>query len=241
MRELERVVLLNITDTKWREHLYEMDYLQEGIHLRALAQQDPITEYRREAYDMFEGLTESIRADFVRYIYRVEFVQQGEEQARQQAPQPSRVQDNRAEVEEAGGSGPSGGGGAGSASANQAVSDKVPRNAPARAAAARSTRSATAPRSEDRSLRGREVSRLPSSWHGFSGPHTSSSAIGRNPRQPDRTPALPRTPVPDCRRDRRASSRSMIWASLGSELAEFCDELRADPVATALGLHRHPA
>ena len=76
MRELERVVLLNITDTKWREHLYEMDYLQEGIHLRALAQKDPITEYRREAYDMFQELTDSIQADFVRYIYRVEFVQQ---------------------------------------------------------------------------------------------------------------------------------------------------------------------
>jgi preprotein translocase subunit SecA len=130
MRQLERVVLLNITDTKWREHLYEMDYLQEGIHLRALAQKDPITEYRREAYDMFQGLTESIRADFVRYIYRVEFVKQGEEQARTRAPQPSRVTDNRAEVEEAGGQRAAGGGGAGSASANQAVSEKVPRNAP---------------------------------------------------------------------------------------------------------------
>jgi len=50
MRELERVVLLNITDTKWREHLYEMDYLQEGIHLRAYAQRDPLTEYQREAF-----------------------------------------------------------------------------------------------------------------------------------------------------------------------------------------------
>ncbi len=127
MRELERVVLLNITDTKWREHLYEMDYLQEGIHLRALAQKDPITEYRREAYDMFQGLTESIRADFVRYIYRVEFVKQGEEQSRQQAAQPSRVQDNRAAVEEAGGQRAATGGTAG---ANQAVSEKVPRNAP---------------------------------------------------------------------------------------------------------------
>jgi preprotein translocase subunit SecA len=127
MRELERVVLLNITDTKWREHLYEMDYLQEGIHLRALAQKDPITEYRREAYDMFQGLTESIRADFVRYIYRVEFVKQGEEQSRQQAAQPSRVQDNRAAVEEAGGQRAATGGTAG---ANQAVSGKVPRNAP---------------------------------------------------------------------------------------------------------------
>ncbi len=124
MRELERVVLLNITDTKWREHLYEMDYLQEGIHLRALAQKDPITEYRREAYDMFQDLTGSIQADFVRYIYRVEFVNRDEQQ--QQAPQPQRLQDNRAEVEQAGGvTAP-----AGTANANQAVSDKTPRNAP---------------------------------------------------------------------------------------------------------------
>ena len=57
MRELERVVLLNIIDTQWREHLYEMDYLQEGIYLRSYAQKDPITEYRREAFDMFEELT----------------------------------------------------------------------------------------------------------------------------------------------------------------------------------------
>ncbi|HEY6566223.1 MAG TPA: preprotein translocase subunit SecA [Actinomycetota bacterium] len=124
MRELERVVLLNITDTKWREHLYEMDYLQEGIHLRALAQKDPITEYRREAYDMFQDLTGSIQSDFVRYIYRVEFVNQ--EQQQQQAPQPKRLQDNRAEVEQAGGVTSS----SGTANANQAISDKTPRNAP---------------------------------------------------------------------------------------------------------------
>jgi preprotein translocase subunit SecA len=107
-----------------------MDYLQEGIHLRALAQQDPITAYRREAYDMFQALTQSIQGDFVRYIYRVEFVNQGEEQAaRRPAPQPTRVQDNRSEVEAAGGQRASGGG-SGTGNANQAVSDKVPRNAP---------------------------------------------------------------------------------------------------------------
>ncbi len=81
MRDLERVVLLNITDTKWREHLYEMDYLQEGIHLRSYAQKDPLTEYQREAFDMFSELTESIREDFVRYIYRVEFVRPEAQQA----------------------------------------------------------------------------------------------------------------------------------------------------------------
>ena len=88
MRELERLVLLNITDTKWREHLYEMDYLQEGIHLRAYAQKDPLTEYRREAYLMFEELTESIQDDFVKYIYRVELVRQDEPGR----PRPQRVQ-----------------------------------------------------------------------------------------------------------------------------------------------------
>jgi preprotein translocase subunit SecA len=129
MRELERVVLLNITDTKWREHLYEMDYLQEGIHLRAYAQKDPITEYRREAFTMFEEMTDSIKQDFVRYIYRVEIVQPD-----QQARQPTRVQDNRAAVE-----GGTGGGAAAAAddetrpqagNTQQAFSDKVPRNAP---------------------------------------------------------------------------------------------------------------
>jgi preprotein translocase subunit SecA len=123
MRELERVVLLNITDTKWREHLYEMDYLQEGIHLRAYGQRDPLTEYRREAFSMFEELVTSIRRDFVRYIYRVELVRQDQQQ---RAPQ--RVQENKAEVE----SGSTGGSQepVNSGASQQAVSDKVPRNAP---------------------------------------------------------------------------------------------------------------
>jgi preprotein translocase subunit SecA len=125
MRELERVVLLNITDTKWREHLYEMDYLQEGIHLRAYGQRDPLTEYRREAFAMFEELVHSIRTDFVRYIYRVELVRQDQQQ-QQRAPQ--RVQENKAEVE----SGVAGGteSPTNTGAAPQAVSDKVPRNAP---------------------------------------------------------------------------------------------------------------
>jgi preprotein translocase subunit SecA len=93
-----------------------MDYLQEGIHLRAYAQKDPLTEYQREAYDMFQELTESIRGDFVRYIYRVEFVR-----PELQAQQPAHVQDNRAEVESQGRE---------QGNPLQAVSDKTPRNAP---------------------------------------------------------------------------------------------------------------
>jgi preprotein translocase subunit SecA len=117
MRGLERIVLLNITDTKWREHLYEMDYLQEGIHLRAYAQKDPLTEYRREAFEMFEELVRGIREDFVRYIYRVELVRQEPQQAR-------RVRENRSEVEEGVGQA------AQASNPLQARSDKVPRNAP---------------------------------------------------------------------------------------------------------------
>ncbi len=116
MRQLERLVLLNITDTKWREHLYEMDYLQEGIHLRAYAQKDPLTEYRREAYEMFEELTDSIRSDFVRYIYRVELVRQDEPGR----PRPQRVTENRGDE----------GGVVNTGQPAQARSDKVPRNAP---------------------------------------------------------------------------------------------------------------
>ena len=128
MRELERVVLLNITDTKWREHLYEMDYLQEGIHLRAYAQRDPLTEYRREAFEMFEDLTHAIQEDFVKYIYRVEVVQ---EQPRAQAPRVQRVQENRDEVASgAGGAGQEPSAGAQAGNPQQVISDKVPRNAP---------------------------------------------------------------------------------------------------------------
>jgi preprotein translocase subunit SecA len=112
MRELERMVLMSLTDNKWREHLYEMDYLQEGIHLRAYGQRDPLTEYRREAFDMFEELTQGIREEFVRYIFRVELVRQDEPSR----PRPQRVVTSRGEADEASGA--------------QAVSGKVPRNAP---------------------------------------------------------------------------------------------------------------
>jgi preprotein translocase subunit SecA len=121
MRELERVVLLNITDNKWREHLYEMDYLQEGIHLRAYAQRDPLTEYRREAFEMFDELTASIQHDFVRYIYRVELVRPEQQQRVQ------RLQENR-DAEELGVADADATMQAGNP--QQVISDKVPRNAP---------------------------------------------------------------------------------------------------------------
>src|SRR5690242_16420857 len=74
LREIERRVMLSVIDQHWREHLYEMDYLREGINLRAMGQRDPLAEWQREGFDMFSAMMESIKDDFVRYIYRLEVV-----------------------------------------------------------------------------------------------------------------------------------------------------------------------
>ena len=72
MRELERRVVLSVIDRKWREHLYEMDYLKEGIGLRAMAQRDPLVEYQREGYSMFQQMTGAIREEVVTYMFNLE-------------------------------------------------------------------------------------------------------------------------------------------------------------------------
>jgi preprotein translocase subunit SecA len=72
MRELERHVLLQIIDERWREHLYDMDYLREGIHLRGFAQRDPLVEYKNEGFALFRDLMNSIWEDFGRYIFHVQ-------------------------------------------------------------------------------------------------------------------------------------------------------------------------
>ncbi len=74
MREIERRVMLSIIDQRWREHLYEMDYLQEGINLRAMGQKDPLTEWRREGFDMFGQMMDAIADDFVRYVMHLDVV-----------------------------------------------------------------------------------------------------------------------------------------------------------------------
>ena len=71
-RELERRVVLSVLDRRWREHLYEMDYLQEGIGLRAMAQRDPLVEYQREGYLMFQGMMEGIKEESVGYLFNLE-------------------------------------------------------------------------------------------------------------------------------------------------------------------------
>nr|MBA2280956.1 preprotein translocase subunit SecA [Acidimicrobiia bacterium] len=72
MREIERQVMLRIVDQKWREHLEEMDYLREGINLRAMGQKDPLTEWQREGYSMFEAMMKGVAQDFVRYAMNVQ-------------------------------------------------------------------------------------------------------------------------------------------------------------------------
>jgi preprotein translocase subunit SecA len=70
-RELERKVVLSVLDRKWREHLYEMQYLQEGIGLRAMAQRDPLVEYQREGYDLFAAMMDSLKEEVAGFLFNV--------------------------------------------------------------------------------------------------------------------------------------------------------------------------
>ena len=72
MRELERKILLSVLDRKWREHLYEMDYLQEGIGLRAMAQRDPLVEYQKEGFDLFAAMMDAIKEEIAGFLFNIE-------------------------------------------------------------------------------------------------------------------------------------------------------------------------
>jgi preprotein translocase subunit SecA len=74
MRKAERSVLLYVLDHKWREHLYEMDYLQEGIGLRAMAQRDPLVEYQKEGFDLFAAMMDAIKEEIARLLFRIEII-----------------------------------------------------------------------------------------------------------------------------------------------------------------------
>jgi len=79
MRELERKILLSVLDKKWREHLYEMDYLQEGIGLRAMAQRDPLVEYQREGYDLFSAMMDAVKEQLVSHLFSAEVQVEGDQ------------------------------------------------------------------------------------------------------------------------------------------------------------------
>ncbi len=72
MRELERRVVLSVVDRRWRDHLYEMDYLKDGIGLRAMAQRDPLIEYQREGFALYQGMMQSIKSESVGFLYNLE-------------------------------------------------------------------------------------------------------------------------------------------------------------------------
>jgi preprotein translocase subunit SecA len=81
--EAERRTLLSVIDSRWREHLYEMDYLREGIGWRGLSQRDPLVEYKREGFDIFQEMERGLKEDYVTYIYRVENIKLREEEMQQ--------------------------------------------------------------------------------------------------------------------------------------------------------------
>ncbi len=81
LRSLERAVMLRVIDSRWMDHLQEMDYLKEGIGLRAMGQRDPIVEYKNEAYDMFAGLVQAINEDFLRTLMHIQVVIEPEPEA----------------------------------------------------------------------------------------------------------------------------------------------------------------
>ena len=131
IRQIERLVLLNVLDNRWREHLYEMDYLEEGIGLRAMGQKDPLVEFQREGFDMFIQMQDSIKEDFTRYVFHVEVVRED-----QQRRQPTQREERRRSQLADGTSGPPAETGPTAANtsesgpAPQARSDKIPRNSP---------------------------------------------------------------------------------------------------------------
>lgn len=92
MREIERRVLLTVLDRKWREHLYEMDYLKEGIGLRAMAQRNPLVEYKREGYDMFQAMSVSIKEETVRYLFALQLPSEKAEAEAKAAEEAKKVE-----------------------------------------------------------------------------------------------------------------------------------------------------
>jgi len=128
-RAIERAVLLAVIDNRWREHLYEMDYLQEGIGLRAMGQRDPLVEYQREGFDMFLRMQDVIKEDFARYMFHVEAVQEQEPRR----AEPKQMRQERRQIPMAGMQAPAEAAGSppeAEGDTGQAVSSKVPRNAP---------------------------------------------------------------------------------------------------------------
>ena len=95
MRETERMIMLNVIDNQWKDHLLSMDHLKEGIGMRAYGQKDPLIEYKKESFIMFQAMMDRIEDETVRYLYflqRAEAYQQQEDEALALAPEPSEAE-----------------------------------------------------------------------------------------------------------------------------------------------------
>jgi len=138
MRELERLVMLGVIDNRWREHLYDMDYLREGIHWRGLSQKDPLVEYKSEGFAMFQELMGSIKEDFVRTIFHMSRVPQDDMQERRERDlnysyddgTTSRLPEAAEEAKASAQAGQAGAPGKAPAAVVTRVADKVGRNDP---------------------------------------------------------------------------------------------------------------
>ena len=134
LREIERLVLLNVIDNRWREHLYEMDYLQEGIGLRAVGQRDPLVEYTNEGFQRFQEMQATIKEDFARYVFHAEIVREEQQQTRTQerreVPVPAMAGGPPVDAGDVDGRAHPPAEGQGAAQIEQARSEKIPRNAP---------------------------------------------------------------------------------------------------------------
>ena len=86
MREFERIIMLQIIDSQWKDHLLGMDYLKEGIGLRGYGQRDPLVEYKKESYEMFQSMMDRIEEESVRYIFLLQPVIEEEMPVRRQQP-----------------------------------------------------------------------------------------------------------------------------------------------------------
>jgi preprotein translocase subunit SecA len=112
MRELERRVVLSVVDRKWRDHLYEMDYLKEGIGLRAMAQRDPLVEYQREGYGMFQQMMGAVREESVSFMFNIEVQVQASAPVVEVKPDVKKLtytspsEDGSAEIHQGGSDGP---------------------------------------------------------------------------------------------------------------------------------------
>jgi preprotein translocase subunit SecA len=150
MRDVERRVVLSVLDRKWREHLYEMDYLKEGIGLRAMAQRDPLVEYQREGFQLFEAMSDSIKEESVGFLFNIEVQIEQPAQSQTEPVEPVHVSDLLAGL--AAGEAAAGNGAAASHSGAQAggrmpaaPAKPAPSAAPAKRAASAATAASAAP------------------------------------------------------------------------------------------------